>query len=546
MLVGASACARRVDLQTRGKEASGRDSGRDAPSRASAVQTGKEEPARPLPPPDYCRLATVALERLIQNEEEPDALAKSCVEELTKQDGYIRVDARFDRAEDPKDLEIRDCVSGDYAIGFSPVRARARGASDVVLLLFYDDERGRGTLVNARIEVAGWWKRRPGVMTLSPCGSVFGRLRYEGGRWVVAPGRRLSAYHAPASGPDAGGAVGIWGRVVADRPQGLSGLGPLRALAGQLDEVVEAPVSADGTFFIPTGSGRWRVDVRSASGEVAGFDIAIDATVGDTGLVIHLEPTVLVEGEVKLHSGPRVPGASVLAYPSDNGAPITVLTSSKGTFQARVLAGEYDLRAGPDDAHWSQVEATDKGPSHVTVIVGRAPVILGAVGTSGGRCIASTVEVVVEPRLTAEKRSFPVSRDCQFFAFGLPRTDNPAKVTANGQGVVSVAYWDANHDERVPAPVCLGRCGPGWQRGALWIAAAGPDDVLSSASVEVTDGGTVVGKCVTTGGTCFVPGVRIGARLTVRAHEGPLSGEHVVTAAKGVTNVLVPLRAHAG
>jgi hypothetical protein len=98
-------------------------------------------------------------------DEQPFGLERACVEDRAESGAHIYVDATFNRKVDDAAVAPSDCVSGKF------------------LITVNDGEKGSGIEFTARTENSDWSKNKPGVMSLSACGSAFGVLSEQGNRW---------------------------------------------------------------------------------------------------------------------------------------------------------------------------------------------------------------------------------------------------------------------------------------------------------------------------------------------------------------------------
>jgi hypothetical protein len=146
------------------------------------------KPTQPAPGEEYCQMAAAILQGTVKSHSElPSGLERACVEGRAKVGSAIYVDARFSRKVDPDVVDRSECVAGPYRIRFNWKRFVPAPSPEVVLLLVYDADSGSGTEFNVRMERPTWPENRPGVMALSQCGSVFGRLDRVGEQWTANP-----------------------------------------------------------------------------------------------------------------------------------------------------------------------------------------------------------------------------------------------------------------------------------------------------------------------------------------------------------------------
>jgi len=148
--------------------------------------------ASPIPEPievgppseEYCQIAAAILQTTVRSySEQPSGLERACVEGRARVGSTIYVDARFSRKVDPEVVERSECVTGPYHVRFDWKRFVPAPSPEVVLVLVYDAESGSGTEFNIRMERSTWPQNQPGVMAMSQCGSVFGRLDKADGQW---------------------------------------------------------------------------------------------------------------------------------------------------------------------------------------------------------------------------------------------------------------------------------------------------------------------------------------------------------------------------
>jgi hypothetical protein len=133
---------------------------------------------------DYCRMAAAILDEVVKTaDEQPFGLERACVEDRAESGAHIYVDARFNRKVDHAAVATPDCASGKFLIRFNRDSFVSAPSPGVVLLLVYDGEKGSGIEFSARTENSDWPKNKPGVMSLSACGSAFGVLSEQGNRW---------------------------------------------------------------------------------------------------------------------------------------------------------------------------------------------------------------------------------------------------------------------------------------------------------------------------------------------------------------------------
>jgi len=97
-------------------------------------------------------------------------------------DGRIYVDARFTKGDQLEDVEVPTCQRDQYFIRFGSKNFVPSPTGHVVLLLFLR-ESDEALSFNALTENSDWPSNRPGVFGLSQCGSTFGRVQLENGRW---------------------------------------------------------------------------------------------------------------------------------------------------------------------------------------------------------------------------------------------------------------------------------------------------------------------------------------------------------------------------
>jgi len=142
--------------------------------------------------PDYCAMATTALNESIKsNREQPYGLEAACVQQTAAASGRIYVDARFMDGPDLATVPVRSCAAQNYLIRFDPKHFEPSPGAGVVLLLV-STRTPQGREFNARVEQPNWPARPAGTAAPSPCGSAFGVLTGSGSRWaarVVPPPR---------------------------------------------------------------------------------------------------------------------------------------------------------------------------------------------------------------------------------------------------------------------------------------------------------------------------------------------------------------------
>lgn len=146
-------------------------------------------------PPEYCRIAGAALGAVIRRfDEQPLGLDLTCVNRVASLDGRVYVDARFSRnGEEP--ASAPDCSDERYVIRFDPKAFRPSPADQVVFLSLWSN-RGGSWDFNAVVETPDWPHQRPETMSLSECGSAFGRAEKFDGAWkavVTAPPKSTDA-----------------------------------------------------------------------------------------------------------------------------------------------------------------------------------------------------------------------------------------------------------------------------------------------------------------------------------------------------------------
>ena len=134
---------------------------------------------------EYCRIAGAALGAVIKRfDEQPLGLDLTCVNRVASFEGRIYVDARFSRnGEEP--AAAPDCRDERYVIRFDPKSFRPSPADQVVFLSLWSN-RGGSWDFNAVVETPDWPHRRPETMSLSECGSAFGRAEKFDDVWKAA------------------------------------------------------------------------------------------------------------------------------------------------------------------------------------------------------------------------------------------------------------------------------------------------------------------------------------------------------------------------
>jgi hypothetical protein len=131
----------------------------------------------------HCDIAATALRAIVRSfKEQPLGLEKECVEKRAMRDGRIYVDARFTKGDQLEDVEVPTCQRDQYFIRFGWKNFVPSPTGHVVLLLFLR-ESDEALSFNALTENSDWPSNRPGVFGLSQCGSTFGRVQLENGRW---------------------------------------------------------------------------------------------------------------------------------------------------------------------------------------------------------------------------------------------------------------------------------------------------------------------------------------------------------------------------
>ena len=147
---------------------------------ASAPAGGAHAPEKAAP--DYCQMAHLALDAAVRTyEEQPLGLNLPCVNRVARTGGQVFVDARFSRDQHEPE-SAPECSDDRYVIRFDPRSFHPSPAQQVVLLLFSANSTGPW-LFNAVVDSSDWPQRRPGTMSLSECGSAFGRLEQTDGGW---------------------------------------------------------------------------------------------------------------------------------------------------------------------------------------------------------------------------------------------------------------------------------------------------------------------------------------------------------------------------
>jgi len=131
----------------------------------------------------HCDIAATALRAVVRPyREQPLGLEKECVEKRAMRDGRIYVDARFTRDDELEDVEVPTCQSDQYFIRFGWKSFVPSPTGHVILLLFVR-KSDADLSFNALTEDSDWPSKPPGVFGLSQCGSSFGRVQLENGRW---------------------------------------------------------------------------------------------------------------------------------------------------------------------------------------------------------------------------------------------------------------------------------------------------------------------------------------------------------------------------
>ena len=131
----------------------------------------------------HCDIAAAALRAVVRSfSEQPLGLEKACVEKRAMRDGKIYVDARFTKGDQLEDVESPTCQRDPYFIRFEWKNFVPSPTGQVVLLLLLRKSDEELTF-NAVTDNSDWPSNRPGVFGLSQCGSSFGRVLLENGRW---------------------------------------------------------------------------------------------------------------------------------------------------------------------------------------------------------------------------------------------------------------------------------------------------------------------------------------------------------------------------
>lgn len=153
-------------------------------------------PSSDLSNPDYCGMALSALRTTVaSNDAQPYGLEDVCVRRLASTGGAIFVDARVSERAGGPPIAALGCTSDGFRIRFDPARFEKAPTDGVVLLVISRTPDGAMGF-NAVVENADWPSKRPGGMSLSPCGSAFGTIRRTSAGWeatVVPPPRSPDA-----------------------------------------------------------------------------------------------------------------------------------------------------------------------------------------------------------------------------------------------------------------------------------------------------------------------------------------------------------------
>jgi hypothetical protein len=163
---------------------------------ASADHTRSPAKVDVLKPGEHCQMALVALDAVIKHySDQPLGLEKTCVDDGAVFNGKVYVDARFTKNRELELVSEPSCTSERYVVRFDHQSFAPSPSKDVVVLILSTNSPPTWRF-SAVTEVPDWPKRRPGIVTLSSCGSAFGVLRQVKDRWeatVVPPPRSPEA-----------------------------------------------------------------------------------------------------------------------------------------------------------------------------------------------------------------------------------------------------------------------------------------------------------------------------------------------------------------